>query len=77
MSTLRHEKGNHKSIVLREREFDFLRRVLIDIEGNFFPACPWSPARMVVSLDDWDLEPEEVAAFYGLLRAVNRATKRR
>lgn len=77
MSTLRHGKENHKFIVLREKEFDFLRRVLADIEGNFFPAEPWCPARMVVSLDDWDLEPGEVAAFYGILRAVNRAMKRR
>jgi len=63
-------------VLLRPDEFDFIREILKDVEAGLFVAEPWCPASMVVSLAEWTLEPKQVATFYGILRAVNRAARK-
>ena len=74
MSTLRHEKENHKSVVLQGKEFELLKEMLSHLEDTLWWNKPYITEYTFTTSVHIELSQEEIMAFYGILRAVNRST---
>lgn len=74
MSTLRHGKENHKSVVLLDVELQLLKELLSYLDSVLYVdvAVPHFDDSLHIEIDH-----DEVKAFYGILRAINKAIKRR
>ena len=72
MSTVRHGKKNHKSVVLLDGELQLLKELLWYLNDVLYVdvAVPHFDDSMYIEIDR-----EKVKAFYGILRAVNKAIR--